>query len=201
MAAPEALSREKREAILDGATRIFADRGYEGASMSMITAAAGVSKGTIYQHFGGKAALFGATIGRECEQRLVHLFATLDDSRDVAETLHSIGTRFLSMLTDPAIVAVERAVASEAERFPELAQAFFASGPARAIGAMARYLKSQAEVGRLRIPDAPFAAEQFFSLCQTRVVLRTRLRLPVPAGEAERVIDEAVRVFLAAYTA
>jgi AcrR family transcriptional regulator len=62
MGASASLSHDKREAILNGAAEVFAAHGYEGASMSMITAAACVSKGTIYQHFDGKAALFGAAL-------------------------------------------------------------------------------------------------------------------------------------------
>jgi AcrR family transcriptional regulator len=199
MATLEALAREKREAILDGAARIFAERGYEGASMSMITAAAGVSKGTIYQHFSGKAALFGATVGRECERRLTHVFGALADSPDVAATLREIAARFVGLLSDPEVLAIERVVTAEAGHFPELAEAFFAAGPARAIATMANYLATQSAAGRLAVPDPAFAAEQFFMLCQTRVIMRTRLRLPVAAAEAPRVVDAAVRVFLAAY--
>jgi AcrR family transcriptional regulator len=194
-----ALPRETREAILDGAALTFAAHGYEGASMSMITEAACVSKGTIYQHFSGKAALFGAAVGRECERRLAHLFQDLGSSPDIAADLREIGGRFLAMLTDTPVLAIERIVTAEAARFPELAEAFFAAGPARAIGAMACFLAGQAASGRLIVPDPAFAAEQFFMLCQTRVVMRTRLRLAIDVGESRRVVDEAVRVFLAAY--
>jgi TetR/AcrR family transcriptional regulator, mexJK operon transcriptional repressor len=199
MAAPETLSREKREAILNGAVEMFAARGFEGASMSMITAAAGVSKGTIYQHFPGKAALFGAAVARECERKLAHLFHDLGDGADVAGTLTDIGTRFLEMLTSGPGLAIERMVITEADRFPELAEVFFQAGPAKAIAAMARYLAAQTAARRLAVMDASFAAEQFFTLCQTHVVLRARLRLPFEPGAAEQVVAGAVRVFLAAY--
>lgn len=199
MGAPEALSREKREAILNGAARVFADRGFEGASMSAITLAAGVSKGTIYQHFPGKAALFGAAVSRLCQAKLTHLFQDLRDGPDVAGTLADIGTRFVAMLTSEPALSIERIVISEADRFPELAEAFFQAGPAQAIATMARYLTEQVHAGRLIISDPAFAAEQFFMLCQTRVVLRARLRLPGQSSEAPHVVAEAVRVFLAAY--
>jgi AcrR family transcriptional regulator len=194
-----ALSREKREAILDGAARTFAARGYAGASMSMITAAAGVSKGTIYQHFPGKAALFGAAVGRECERRMTHLFRELGSSADVETDLLEIGRRFLDMLTDAPVLAIERIITAEAEQFPDLAAAFLAAGPARAVGAMASFLAAHAEAGRLAVDDPALAAEQFFMLCQTRVMMRTRLRLAIDPGEQRRVVGAAVRVFLAAY--
>ncbi len=199
MGASAALSRDKHEAILTGAAAVFAAHGYEGASMSMITAAAGVSKGTIYQHFSGKAALFGAAVGRECESRLAPLFKDNATANDLATALRHIGTRFVDMLTSPEGLAIERSVMAEARRFPELAEAFMAAGPARAIAKMAALLAAYNRTGELAIADADFAAEQFFMLCQTRIVMRTRLGLPVAPGDAARSVDEAVTVFLKAY--
>ena len=199
MAAPETLSREKREAILNGAAQIFAARGYEGASMSAITAAAAVSKGTIYQHFPGKAALFAATVARECDRKLAHLFHDLGTTEDVAATLLDIGTRFVAMLTSDVALAIDRIVVSEADRFPELAAIFFEAGPARAIATMAHYLSAQTLAGRLTVPDPAFAAEQFLTMCQTRIVMRAKLRLPVAAEESPRIVAAAVQMFLAVY--
>jgi TetR/AcrR family transcriptional repressor of mexJK operon len=195
------LSREKREAILDGAAEIFAARGYEGASMSMITAAAGVSKGTIYQHFTGKAALFGAAVGRECERSLAPLFLSADPTQDLPSTLRDIGQRFLAMLTSANCLAIERTVHAEAERFPELAQAFFDAGPGRAIAMMSRLLTAHAARGELRLEDPDFAAEQFFMLCQTGIMLRRRLGMAVHPGDLNRAVEGAVSVFLGAYKA
>ena len=199
MAAPETLSREKRDSILNGAAQIFAARGYEGASMSAITAAAAVSKGTIYQHFPGKAALFAATVARECDRKLAHLFHNLGTTEDVTATLLDIGTRFVAMLTSDVALSIDRIVVSEADRFPELAKIFFDSGPARAIATMASYLSAQTAAGRLAVPDPAFAAEQFLTMCQTRVVMRAKLRLPVAAEESPRVVAAAVQMFLAVY--
>jgi AcrR family transcriptional regulator len=49
---------ERRIKILAAATRIFARKGYDGASMSGIATAAGVTKPVIYDHFASKDALF-----------------------------------------------------------------------------------------------------------------------------------------------
>ena len=55
-------SPEKRAQILAGAAAVFAADGYEGASMARIAAVAGVSKGTLYNDFDSKAALFTAYV-------------------------------------------------------------------------------------------------------------------------------------------
>lgn len=51
-----------REALLDAAAREFAERGYAGAGVDRIVAAAGLSKGTFYWHFESKEALFLALV-------------------------------------------------------------------------------------------------------------------------------------------
>ncbi len=52
----------KRAQIIEGARRVFIDKGFEAASMNDITREAGVSKGTIYVYFANKEELFEALI-------------------------------------------------------------------------------------------------------------------------------------------
>ena len=47
-----------REALLDAGARVFAERGYGGASVDRIVAEAELSKGTFYWHFKTKEELF-----------------------------------------------------------------------------------------------------------------------------------------------
>src|SRR3954454_651281 len=56
--ADEGRSARKRRAIVAAATTAFLDHGYRGTSMDAVAAAAGVSKQTVYQHFGDKQRLF-----------------------------------------------------------------------------------------------------------------------------------------------
>jgi AcrR family transcriptional regulator len=51
-----------REAILDAARRLFAERGYVGTSMRAIGSEAGVDAALIVHFFGSKAGLLGAAI-------------------------------------------------------------------------------------------------------------------------------------------
>ncbi|MDR3534632.1 MAG: TetR/AcrR family transcriptional regulator, partial [Rhodopila sp.] len=89
------LSPEKRAQILNGAATVFAADGYEGASMARIAAVAGVSKGTLYNHFDGKAALFVAYVSETCDQHLAHVFDSADHDGDPAEVLRGIGKRMI----------------------------------------------------------------------------------------------------------
>ena len=47
-----------RADLLDAAARVFAARGYEGASVDDVAAEAGYTKGAVYSHFGSKRELF-----------------------------------------------------------------------------------------------------------------------------------------------
>jgi AcrR family transcriptional regulator len=50
---------QRRARILEEASRLFAEEGYEGASIDRIASAAGVSAPVIYDHFQSKKALYG----------------------------------------------------------------------------------------------------------------------------------------------
>src|SRR5947208_16514542 len=51
---------ERREDLLGAARRVFASRGLPNATISDVTEAAGVAKGTFYLYFDSKEALLGA---------------------------------------------------------------------------------------------------------------------------------------------
>ena len=57
---------ERRESILDGATRAFASGGYAATSMQDIAEAASITPLIVYRHFDSKNALYRATLDRVC---------------------------------------------------------------------------------------------------------------------------------------
>ncbi len=197
----EVFSPEKRAQILLGAAKVFATDGYEGASMARIASVAGVSKGTLYNYFDSKAALFTAYVTDTCGQTLAHVFDRRDQLDDPASVLHGIGRRMLAMMLSDAGLAMYRMVIAEAAKFPNLARVFFDAGPARAIAFMAEWLAEETRRGRLSVPDPDFAAEQFFNLCQTRLVMRRKLAMlpDPPSGDIDRVVSASVEMFLQTY--
>ncbi len=169
--------------------------------MAQIAASANVSKGTVYNYFPSKQALFAAFVRERCSYFVHEVFGDLQDDAPVEPELKRIGRVMLRLMLKPAGQAVFRVVVMEAAKFPELARAFMTAGPEVMVGRLAAWLAIQHRVGRLAIPDPHFAAEQFFALTQTRLVLRCRCDPSYQASEAEieQVLDGAVRVFLAAY--
>jgi len=191
----------KESQILNGAAQVFARDGYEGASMSRIAAEAGVSKGTLYNYFTSKAELFAAYVHRDCTRWIAVLFDDLDHAQPPEETLFRIGRRIFTMLVSEPSLVMYRMVIAEAEKFPELAETFYAAGPAPATSHLAEYLRRTTAEGRLLVTDPDFAAEQFFALMQTKLCMKRRLRLIGIPSEAQidHVVNGAVTLFMRAY--
>lgn len=86
----------KREAILMAAIAVFAEHGYQGATMDQIARRAGVAKGTAYLHFADKADLFYAVFERwagEVVSDSVQAMATAQTASDklLALALGAVG--------------------------------------------------------------------------------------------------------------
>ena len=60
---------ETRERVLEAATRVFARRGYQAASVEEIAEEAGFSHGAVYSNFAGKEALFLAVYEERIARR------------------------------------------------------------------------------------------------------------------------------------
>ncbi|HET6166013.1 MAG TPA: TetR/AcrR family transcriptional regulator [Marmoricola sp.] len=61
---------ERREQLIEIARTVFAERGFDGASVEEIAARAEVSKPVVYEHFGGKEGLYAVVVDREVRQLL-----------------------------------------------------------------------------------------------------------------------------------
>ena len=59
-----------REGLVEGCSRLFAERGYASLTMREIAAQLGVSTGTLYHYFPGKDALFAAVVRAVAQQDL-----------------------------------------------------------------------------------------------------------------------------------
>ena len=76
---------QRRERILRGATRVFAERGYQEASMTAIARAGGITPAVIYDHFPSKAALHVTLLERENAEMLRWIAAALAEAPDSLE--------------------------------------------------------------------------------------------------------------------
>lgn len=93
--------RPRREAILDAATELFAERGFEGASLRDVAERVGVRKASLFHHFASKEALYEAAMDRlvaDLQTPLSAIYASGGTYVERLETLtatlvDAIGTR------------------------------------------------------------------------------------------------------------
>ena len=193
------VSAPKHDAILDAAKRVFLREGYS-ASMDLVAAEAGVSKQTVYNHFGSKEGLFRAIVDDLSSELLDVLLERDGAPADPAATLETFARRFLKMLLAPSSLALHRMLVAEAPRFPDLAREIYIGGPARAASQLALYLAEENRKGTLAVADPALAAEQFFGALVGHLQLRALLspREAPSEAEIERAVAHAVRGFLQA---
>ncbi|MGZ6265714.1 MAG: TetR/AcrR family transcriptional regulator [Candidatus Limnocylindrales bacterium] len=69
---------QTRERLIDAAIRVFAERGYQSATLDEVAAAAGFTKGAVYSNFASKEELFVALIERRIEVQMRMLAGRLE---------------------------------------------------------------------------------------------------------------------------
>ena len=190
----------KRRQILDGASMVFMDLGFDGASMGEIARAAGVSKGTLYVYFADKNRLFEAIVEEESLEQGKLAF-NFDPERDVTTTLMEFGQAYIQVLCRPGGGSAIRTVMAIAERMPDVGRRFYTNVILVTTARLAEYLRARAQLDDLDIDDFELASMQFTQMCQASLFLPFIFQVaPAPSAERiEQVIASATRMFLAAY--
>ncbi len=191
----------KRRQILDGARRVFFERGFEGASMDAITRAAGVSKATIYAYFPSKEDLIVALVTIEKREQAERFALPPDDHRPLVEVLTELGTRTMLAMARPEAVQRLRLAVGIASRMPEIGRAFFEDGPQYSTRRLGDYFARLVAEGRLTAADPYRAARHFLDLClaDTSRAIIFGMDPTVTAEQAAAHSRIAAETFLRAY--
>ncbi|MEV6153038.1 TetR/AcrR family transcriptional regulator [Nonomuraea sp. NPDC052129] len=88
-----------RRRLLSEATRLFAERGFEGASVQEIVVAAGVTKGAMYHYFDSKDDLLHEIYARVLRMQMERLTHIADGPGTVAERLHAAAADVIETTT------------------------------------------------------------------------------------------------------
>jgi TetR/AcrR family transcriptional repressor of mexJK operon len=193
-------SVEKGAGIRRAASDLFLAHGLKGTSMDAVARAAGVSKQTVYSHFGSKQDLFAAVIeGKVAAYRLSA--EDLSGADDVRDALITIGERFVELLFDDEVSAMFRVVIGESVSHPEIARLFHAAGPQRTIDALAACLQEYAGIGELDLDSPGDAAVTYLNLLRGEFHMRRLMNLcpDVSAACRRRHVEARVDQFLRLY--
>ncbi len=191
---------QRRDRILQTARDVFFEEGFGAATMSMIAARLGGSKGTLYAYFKNKEELFSAIIADQCS--VIQSALVMDDEgADVRATLTNLGIELVTAIVSDQSVRTLQLVMEEAPRNPELARRFDEAGPQEGAARLAAYLAQAHARGAVNTPDPAQAASVLSSLLKGDLHFRRMLGLEPEPGP-ERIAQEveiAVNTFLAVY--
>lgn len=187
--------------MVAAAARSFFDVGYEATSIEQVALDAGVSKVTVYNHFGDKRSLFAAAVEHECERMRGFFQIREASSATLSDRLAVIGEAMSAFLSRPEMVRFDRRIAAETERDPEIGRAFLNAGPYRMKAAFTALLEGMVAAGELDIDDCALAAEQFVSMVKGMGDMERRFGMDRNEEVDRARIKGAVQVFLKAYAA
>lgn len=195
------MAQQKRSAIIESATALFAELGYDGASLARIAAAAGVSKATLFKQFPTKAQLFEAMVTEFWTPQESADLSTPAPTDDVRKGLVTLGRRYVALLSRPGMAELFRLVIAEAPRFPELARANFELGKQPFWASVRDYLRAEDGNGTLDVAHPDIAATQYLGMIADNVFWPRLLLVGWNPSRRtmHHVVDEAVETMLARY--
>jgi len=191
---------DKRLAILESAKQLFVEQGYAGTSMDAIARSAGVSKLTLYSHFGHKEDLFQQCVVSKCEEHAPHALYDPNNNLPLHQRLSSIGAAFVELLFSEEAIKFYRMMAGEARQTGKLGRLFYDAGPQRMLDQFDELLAAAVRQGELEVKDRQRAANHYFSMMRGDHHMRVLIgeKRP-PASELRTHIADVVDVFLNAY--
>lgn len=116
--------KERRQQLLDVGRALFAEKGYDAASIEEIAHRAGVSKPVVYEHFGGKEGLYAVVVDREMDLLLEGVISALSGATHPRDLLERAATALLDYIEESAdgfrILVRDSPVASATGSFSSL---------------------------------------------------------------------------------
>ncbi|MFB9264540.1 TetR/AcrR family transcriptional regulator [Bradyrhizobium erythrophlei] len=196
-----AIERDQR--LIDVATRLFLERGFDATSIDAVAEAARVSKPTVYAQYGDKRGLFAAVLRLEIARWLAPLAAATEMQVDcpsdgsIEQRLVDLGRQLLSISCGTDAVAFGRILTAQAINFPEIAKLAEEEGWSKAVSTTARLFDQLVAAGALDVEDTTIAAEAFLNMVVGHTHRIATFGIPVDMKAAEKRMKLAIRLFLA----
>jgi TetR/AcrR family transcriptional regulator, regulator of autoinduction and epiphytic fitness len=201
---PVSSSQRKRRAIVDATAAEFLREGYSAASMDEIARRAGVSKPTVYKHFGNKERLFLAVIGgvlTNAYTALAPQTSKITEAPDPGAALTAFIGAWAKRVLCEDILALRRLVIGEVSRFPQLGRLWFDLTYEMMDTPLIAALTALDERDVLHVPDPRRAVRQLIGMTLGALQL-VHTFLPDHApddAEIDRTVTEGVTMFLSHY--
>lgn len=160
------------DAVEAAALELFVAKGFDGTSIEEIARLAKVSKPTIYAYYDGKESLFTSILERCCSRLLTPIFNDGSSDRPLADVLIDFALGYAETVLSKEVLALHRLFISEAVRFPELGQRYYAAGPQAVHDELTLFFQGRMADKQIVNCDPAMLAEQFAGLVLTPIRLR-----------------------------
>jgi len=144
---------EARQVIYEAAWRGFVAGRYGATSMDSVAHCAGVSTKTLYRLFPNKAALYEGAMSDRLDRLLPGGTLRATDHPDLEEALCKTLTICAALAVNEEVVALQRMVLQEADKFADVARMFYAEAVQRTAVALADWLRVQQTRGSIALDD------------------------------------------------
>jgi TetR/AcrR family transcriptional repressor of mexJK operon len=199
-------TREEAEArdvrLLDVATRLFMERGFDGTSIDAVAEAAGVSKPTVYARYHDKRDLFVAVLRGRIRTWLAPLSAAAEAqaiegcAKSIRTILHELSRHMVAYTLAPEAGALQRILSAQALQFPEVAKLANEEGWLRAVRGISSILLQSAARGQIKVDDPELEAHMFLNLALGHCKRLALYSIPIDPETEERHRKAAVDFFL-----
>ncbi len=186
-------TEDKVDAILAGAMQEFLIHGYAATSMDKVTAAAGVSKTTVYSYFQDKEGLFTALIEHLAQEKFLAVKDPEFLQGEPQLVLRRLANHILAQVhQEQELLNLVRLIIGESGRFPSLARVFVSNIDKPGLDLVSQYFTDHPE---LQLPDSQVAARIFMGTLIHFTIINSMLHgqdiLPM---ECDRLIDNLVKL-------
>ena len=202
MIAQSPRQQAKREQIRAAARDLFLRHGFAETSMDAVTAAAGVSKQTLYRYHETKAQLFADVLRELITQAGPAPVAGPAKPRvprspeELEASLVVLSERYLARLMKPEQLALLRVVIAEGSRFPELTESFRSTVPAAEAAAVIAIIEGGLAGGLVAEWVDVRAAARALAALLLAFVFRDGLLAAEPRLPARHELAEMVHIFV-----
>ena len=189
---------ETRAVIFDAARHEFAASGYAATSIESVARRAGVSTKTLYRLIPNKAALFEAMITNRIDTFASVVRVRACDGSNIKGALREALVIWGEPILDGEVIALQRLILADGEKFPEIAETFYHKAIRRTEHTLAAWLQAQSERGLIKVDDAEAAAGMLLGMLvfqPQRAVLFGHAP-PPSREELERRAETVAELFL-----
>ncbi len=189
---------KKRATIIEGAIDVFINMGYELASMDKIAETAGVSKRTVYNHFGSKENLFQVIVDDFLAQRQELKTIIYDPEKSLEEQLLAFAYAEIFLIDSPRRLGLSRFMTITFLKDINYAREIVAKYPP-SYNMLLEWLKEAEIDGKIKSDNLLVTSRVFYSLVEGAITWPALFTEDVSQLQFEPMLNELITTFMMRY--